>query len=78
MPDAALHAAIITHLRSANEPVREAYLYERVSDTGAVSPATFIDALVRLEVEGRLHVDPVRDDVNDPAPFQPRFWRVID
>jgi len=33
---------------------------------------------VRLEVDGRLHVDPVHDEVKDPAPFQPRYWRIID
>lgn len=78
MPNAALHAAIIRHLRGAGEPVREAYLYERVAQTETTSPERFVDALVRLEVEGRVHVDPVHDEVTGPAPFQPRFWRIID
>ena len=78
MPNATLHAAIISHLRSADEPVREAYLYERVGGDALASPDLFLDALVRLEVEGHVHVDPVHDVVKDPAPFQPRFWRIID
>ena len=78
MPNAALHAAIIAHLRSAGEPVREAYLYERVGGASTATPELFLGALVRLEVEGHVHVDPVHDEVNDPAPFQPRFWRIID
>ena len=78
MPNAALHDAILTHLRTAAEPVREAVLYERVGGVGTTSPDHFLAALVRLEVEGRVHVDPVHDEVKDPAPFQPRFWRIID
>jgi hypothetical protein len=78
MPNAQLHADILDHLRSSGEPVREAYLYERICADLAVGPQTFVDALVRLEVEGHLHVDPVHDEVRDPAPFQPRFWRIVD
>ena len=78
MPNAQLHAAIIEHLRTAGEPVRESYLYERIGGEDAATAQIFLDALVRLEVEGRVHVDPVHDEVRDPAPFQPRFWRNID
>lgn len=78
MADDELHAKIIEHLRASGEPVREAFLYERVGGPGASSPGHFIDALMRLEVEGHIHMDPVHDERRDPPPFQPRFWRVID
>ncbi|MGA0068607.1 MAG: hypothetical protein ACO3PB_04020 [Miltoncostaeaceae bacterium] len=74
-----IEAAIERHLRASGEPVREAFLYERVSADGIdVAPDDFIAALVRLEVEGRLHVDPVHDEVRDSDPFAPRFWRIIE
>ena len=77
-PDQALHAVIIKHLRASGEPVREAYLYERVGPQSSGSPEHFVDALLRLEVEGHVHLDPARDDsVHDPAPFQPRYWRIV-
>jgi hypothetical protein len=77
-PDQALHAVIIEHLRASGEPVREAHLYERVGADAAGSPQHFVDALLRLEVEGHLHLDPARDDsIHDPDPFQPRYWRVV-
>ncbi len=76
-PDQALHAAITEHLRASGEPVREAYLYERVGGESAGSPEHFVDALLRLEVEGHVHLDSARDDsIRDPAPFQPRYWRI--
>lgn len=72
------HAAL-AHLRAAGEPVREAFLYERVRADGVqVAGDDFIAVMMRLEVEGHVHVDPARDQVRDPAPFQPRFWRVIE
>jgi hypothetical protein len=78
MPNAQLHAVILDHLRSAGEPVRESFLYERIGGADLATPDMYLAALVRLEVDGRLHVDPVHDEVKDPAPFQPRFWRIID
>jgi hypothetical protein len=78
MPNAQLHAAILDHLRSAGEPVREAFLFERIGGSDLATPDLYLAALVRLEVDGRVHVDPVHDEVKDPAPFQPRFWRIID
>lgn len=78
MADDALHATILEHLRASGEPVREAFLYERIGGADAATPDHFIAALVRLEVEGHVHVDPVHDQFKDPAPFQPRFWRNID
>jgi len=74
--DEALHAAILDHLRASDEPVREAFLYERITGSSAPTPDHFVAALVFLEVEGRVHVHPVHDEVKDPAPFQPRFWRI--
>jgi hypothetical protein len=72
--------AITRHLRASGEPVREAFLYERVRGDGVeVSGDEFIAVLVRLEVEGHLRVDPVHDDQHtDPEPFEPRYWRVME
>ncbi len=70
--------AVLRHLRASGEPVREAFLFERVRADGVdVDGDGFIAVLMRMEVEGHVHVDPARDEVRDPAPFQPRFWRVI-
>lgn len=70
--------AVLRHLRASGEPVREAFLFERVRADGVdVDGEGFIAVLMRMEVEGHVHVDPARDEVRDPAPFQPRFWRVI-
>lgn len=70
--------AVLRHLRASGEPVREAFLFERVRADGMdVDGDGFIAVLMRMEVEGHVHVDPARDEVHDPAPFQPRFWRVI-
>ncbi len=74
--DGELHAAILDHLRASGEPVREASLYARIAGSSAPTPDHFMAALVFLEVEGRVHVHPVHDEVQDPAPFQPRFWRI--
>lgn len=74
-----VEAGITKHLRASGEPVREAFLYERVRADGVdVSGAEFITVLLRLEVEGHLHMDPVHDERRDPAPFEPRFWRIVD
>ncbi|MBM3665674.1 MAG: hypothetical protein FJW92_07770 [Actinobacteria bacterium] len=74
-----VEAAIERRLRASGEPVREAFLYERVRADGvAVSPEDFVAVLVRLEVEGHVRIDPVHDEVRDPEPFAPRFWRIID
>lgn len=72
--------AITRHLRASGEPVREAFLYERVRADGVdVSGEDFIGVLLRLEVEGHLRVDPLRDDRRaDPDPFEPRYWRVTE
>ncbi len=77
-PDQALHAVITKHLRASGEPVREAYLYERVGAQAAGSPEHFVRALLSLEIEGHVQLDPARDDsIDDPAPFQPRYWRIV-
>ena len=70
--------AVLRHLRASGEPVREAFLFERVRADGVdVDGEAFTAVLMRMEVEGHVHVDPARDEVRDPQPFQPRFWRVI-
>ncbi len=77
-PDQPLHAVTIEHLRASGEPVREAYLYERVGGESVGSPEHFVDALLRLKVEGHIHLDPAGDDsLDDPDPFQPRYWRIV-
>ena len=74
-----VEAAIASHLRASGEPVREAFLYERVSADGVnVSAGDFIAILLRMETEGRVHMDPVHDELRDPEPFEPRFWRIVD
>jgi hypothetical protein len=74
-----VQAAIERHLRASGEPVREAFLYERVRSDGVdIGGDDFIALLLRLEVQGHVHMDPVHDEVRDPAPFEPRFWRIIE
>jgi len=58
--------------------LRESFLYERVRSDGVdISGDDFIAVLLRLQVEGHVRMDPVHDEVHDPAPFEPRFWRII-
>lgn len=73
-------ASIIAHLRASGEPVREAFLFERVrADVPDIDGPQFLTVLVRLEVEGTVRVDPVHDDrPADPEPFEPRYWRVTE
>lgn len=75
-----VEASIVDHLRASGEPVREAFLYERVRGDGVnLSGDEFIAVLLRLEIEGHLRVDPVHDDRQvDPEPFEPRYWRVTE
>jgi hypothetical protein len=76
-----LERAVLEHLRGANEPVREFALYDRVAaDLGqAVTPDLFIDAMERLMTAGRVHVIADRDAFRpDPAPFQPRYYRLME
>lgn len=74
-----VEAAIERHLRASGEPVRESFLYERVrADDIDVTGDDFVTVLMRLEVEGHVHMDPVHDEMRDPAPFAPRFWRIIE
>lgn len=75
-----IEAAVAAHLRASGEPVREMFLYERVRGDGVtVAPDDFVAVLLRMEVEGHLHMDPAHDDApRDPRPFEPRFWRIID
>lgn len=79
MPNPALEKAILEALRRAGEPVREAWLYERVRDGGLdVSPEAFLDAAARLEALGNLHLTVDHENpTGDPEPFQPRYLRVI-
>jgi hypothetical protein len=72
-------AAALRHLRASGEPVREAFLYERVRSDGiGIGGRDFINVLMRLETQGHVHVDPVHDERSDPEPFAPRFWRVTE
>lgn len=74
-----VEAEITKHLRASREPVREAFLYERVRSDGVdVGGEEFIAILLRLETQGHVHMDPVHDDRRDPEPFEPRFWRIVD
>ncbi len=76
-----LERTVLAHLRSAHEPVREFALYDRVvADLGeAITPDHFVDAMERLMTAGRVHVIVDRDAFRpDPAPFQPRFYRLME
>ena len=77
----AVESCVLEHLRASHEPVREFSLYDRVAaDLGAqVTPDRFIDALERLMTTGRVHVIADTDAVRpDPAPFQPRYYRLVE
>lgn len=76
-----LETLALNHLRQSHEPVREFALYDRVAaDTaGEVSPDAFVDAMERLMTAGRVHVIADRDSFrSDPAPFQPRYYRLVE
>ena len=75
-----LHDLVMTALRAAGEPVREAALFERVRARGAdATPERFIDAMEHLGSEGHVHVAFDHDTpARDPQPFQPRLWRVVE
>jgi aspartyl-tRNA synthetase len=71
--------AVLSALRDAGEPVREAVLYERVLTRGADADAEgFVAVLERLSTAGRLRVSVDHDGATaDPDPFEPRLWRVV-
>lgn len=78
-PDADLENAILTALRRAGEPVREAVLYERVRAAGhPADPQAFLGEVSRLETLGRLHVSFDHETpAHDPEPFEARYLRVV-
>ena len=80
MADAAVGRSVVESLRRAREPVRESALYERVREQHAgLTPQAFLAALERLGTEGLLHVAVEHDRrADDPPPFQPRYWRVVE
>lgn len=71
---------VLELLRAAREPVRESVLYERVQDRGQdVTPEFFLAVLERLATLGHLHVAVDHElSVRDPAPFEARFWHVVE
>jgi hypothetical protein len=76
-----LETLALSHLRTSHEPVREFALYDRVAAdaAGTVSPHAFVDAMERLMTAGRVHVIADRDSFRpDPAPFQPRYYRLVE
>lgn len=78
-PDPDLENAIMTALRRAGEPVREAVLFERVTEGGhATDPESFLGEVARLETLGHLHVAFDHETpAQDPEPFEPRYLRVV-
>lgn len=77
----ALESCVLEHLRASHEPLREFSLYDRVAaDLGAdVTPDRFITAMERLMTTGRVHVIADTDAFRpDPAPFQPRYYRLVE
>jgi hypothetical protein len=79
--DTELREAIIDALRSADEPVREAALYQRIAARVADSPTEehFLDTAAHLAVEGHLTVviDHEETGRRDPAPFDARFYHLV-
>jgi len=76
-----IERSVLDHLRASHEPLREFALYDRVAtDLGdAISPDTFVSSMERLMTSGRVHVIADRDPMRaDPAPFQPRYYRVVE
>lgn len=74
-----LEEGILDALRRAGEPVREAWLYERVVAAGIdASPEEFLTAAARLETLGNLHwAFDHETPGQDPDPFQPRYLRLV-
>jgi hypothetical protein len=70
---------ILTVLRDAEEPVREAVLYERALDRGAdIEADGFLGVLEELVTLGWVRLSVDHDTpANDPPPFGPRFYRAI-
>ena len=76
-----LETLALSHLRESHEPLREFALYDRVAAdaAGNVTPYEFVDAMERLMNAGRVHVIADRDAFRpDPAPFQPRYYRLVE
>lgn len=77
---AELETLILTSLRAAGGPLREVVLYDRVSRGRAdLTPGQFLNMLGRLATLGHLAMSVEHNrPVIDIAPFQPRFWRVLE
>jgi hypothetical protein len=76
-----LSEVILDVLRNAGEPVREALLYDRVSGRVTLPPSAerFIDVASHLVVEGRVRIDVEHElEFDDPAPFEPRYYRILE
>jgi hypothetical protein len=79
--DVLIREAALATLRDAGEPLREAVLSERVVRRlgESVTPERFLAALERLVTEGHLRVAVEHDlPARDPAPFQARYYQLID
>lgn len=70
---------VLDALRRAREPVREAFLYERLRASGiAIDAERFIAIAERLAVLGHLLMVPEHDlPSRDPPPFEPRYYHLI-
>jgi hypothetical protein len=77
-PRADVEEAVMRALRAADEPVREAVLYERVrARVPGLDADLMLAVLERLATEDHVHLAVEHDlPAHDPPPFQPRFWRV--
>jgi hypothetical protein len=76
-----LSQVVLDFLRQAGEPVREAILYERVAGLAKPPPSAerFLAAVSHLVAEGRVRIDVEHElEVDDPAPFEPRYYRNLD
>jgi predicted ester cyclase len=70
---------ILTVLRDAEEPVREAVLYDRALDRGAdIEADGFLCVLEELVTVGRVRLSVDHDTpAKDSPPFGPRFYRPV-
>jgi adenylosuccinate lyase len=79
--DHPLRDAILAALHTAREPVRESALYERICArvSHPPTPQHFVDTLSHLAVEQHVAIAPDHEPPRtpDPAPFQPRYYRLI-
>ena len=76
----AVERRIVETLRAARGPLRESALHGRLNERAPLDPDLMIAALERLATTGHVRVGFRHDGptLRDPAPFAPRYWRLIE